>query len=167
MFMNNFYKYVKYTNGDNMRIKEILKKGIISIDISTSIYDAANLMKKHNIGFLPVIKDSKVIGVITDRDIVVNAVANNCDCDTTIEDYINKNIVKIDYNREISDALNLMKLNKIKRIIIMNGEKFIGVLSLSDIIDIDENGILETIKTIWKIEDKERLKDSEIDEFNL
>lgn len=167
MFMNIFYKCVKYNNGDNMRIKEVLKKGIVSINLNTSIYDAANLMKKHNIGFLPVINNNKVIGVITDRDIVINAVANNCDCDTTIEDYINKNIVKIDYNREISDALDLMKKNKIKRIIIMDGEKFIGVLSLSDMIDTNEKEVLETIKTIWKIEDKERMQNVEVDKFNL
>lgn len=167
MFMNIFYKYVKDTNGDHMRIKNILKKGIISADINTSIYDAANLMKKHNIGFLPVISNNKVIGVITDRDIVINAVSNNCDCDQKIEDYISKNIVKIDYNREINDALDLMRQNKIKRIIVVDGEKFIGVLSLSDIIEVDEQGVLETIKTIWKIEDKERLKDAEIDDFYL
>ena len=151
----------------NLRIKEILKKGIISADINTSIYDAANLMKKHNIGFLPAINNNKVVGVITDRDIVINAVANNCDCDQKIEDYINKNIVKIDYDREITDALDLMKEQKIKRILIVNGEKFIGVLSLSDIIEVNEKEVLETIKTIWQIEDKSRLKDAEIDEFYL
>lgn len=165
--MNIFYKYVKYNNGDNMRIKEVLKRGVISIDLDTSIYDAANLMKKHNIGFLPVTKDNTVIGVITDRDIVINAVANNCDCDHTVADYVNKNIVKIDYNREINDALVLMKQNKIKRILIMDGEKFIGVLSLSDMIDSNEKEVLETIKTIWQIEDKERMKNAEVDEFNL
>jgi len=167
MFMNIFYKYVKYISGDKMRIKEIFQRGIIHIDADTSIYDAANVMKKHNIGFLPVLKDDKIIGVITDRDIVINAVANNCDCDKSIEDYINKNIIKIDYNRELSDALDLMTTHKIKRILVVDGEKFIGVLSLSDIIQKDEKGVLKAIKTIWKIEDKDRLKDAEIDEFYL
>lgn len=165
--MNIFYKIVKYNNGDNMRIKQILKKGVITIDTYTTIYDAANLMKKHNIGFLPVVNDNKIIGVITDRDITINCVASNCDCDQKIEDYINKNVVKIDYNREINDALDLMKNNKIKRILVLDGEKLIGVLSLSDMIEKEEKKVLETIKTIWKIEDKEKLPDAEVDEFNL
>ena len=150
-----------------MRIKEIVKHGIISTDINSSISEAANLMKKHNIGFLPVMNNKKIVGVITDRDIVINAVANNCDPNHKIEDYISKNVVKVDCNREINEALSLMKQNKIKRIIVVDGEKLIGILSLSDIIEIDEKNVLDTIKTIWKIEDKKRLKDAEVDEFNL
>lgn len=165
--MNIFYKLVKYNNGDNMRIKEVLKKEIITIDNNTTIYDAANLMKKHNIGFLPVVSNNKILGVITDRDITINCIANNCDCDQKIEDYINKNVIKIDYNRELIDALDLMKKNKIKRIMVVDGEKLIGVLSLSDMIEKEEKKVLETIKTIWKIEDKKRLPDAEVDEFNL
>ena len=60
-----------------------------------------------------------------------------------------------------------MKTKKIKRILVVDGERFIGVLSLSDIIQKDESGVLDVIKNIWKLEDKERLKDSEIDDFYL
>ena len=167
MFMNIFYKLGKYSNGDKMRLKEIFNKGLISADIKASIYDVANLMKKHNIGFVPITNNQSIVGVITDRDIVINAIANNCDCNHYVEDYINKNIIKIDYNREIHDALSLMKQHKIKRIIVMDGEKIVGVLSLSDIIKTNEKEVLDTIKTIWTIDDKNRLKDAKIDEFYL
>lgn len=167
MFTNIFYKSGKYSNGDKMRIKETFNKGLISADVNASVYDVANLMKKHNIGFVPITNNQSIVGVITDRDIVINAVANNCDCNQSIEDYINKNVIKIDYNREIHDALSLMKQHKIKRIIVMDGEKIIGVLSLSDIIKTNEKEVLDTIKTIWTIDDKDRLKDAEIDEFYL
>ena len=150
-----------------MRIKEVLKRGIITTEINSPIHEVANIMKEHNIGFLPVLKNDKIVGVITDRDIVIGAIANNCDNSQSIEDYISKNVVKIDYNRELQDALDLMSTHKIKRILVVDGEKFIGVLSLSDIIEKDEKGVLNTIKTIWKIEDKDRLKDAEIDEFYL
>jgi len=150
-----------------MRIKEVLKRGIITTAITSPVHEVANIMKEHNIGFLPVLKGDKIVGVITDRDIVINAISNNCDNSQSIEDYISKNIVKIDYNREIKDALDLMRTHKIKRILVVDGEKFIGVLSLSDIIEKDEKGVLNTIKTIWKIDDKDRLKDAEIDEFYL
>ena len=165
--MNIFYKLGKYSNGDKMRIKEIFNKGLISADVNASVYDVANLMKKHNIGFIPITNNQSIVGVITDRDIVINAIANNCDCNQSIEDYINKNVIKIDYNREIHDALSLMKQHKIKRIIVMDGEQIIGVLSLSDIIKTNEKEVLDTIKTIWTIDDKDRLKDAEIDEFYL
>ena len=103
-----------------MRIKNILRRGIIVADINTSIYDVANLMKKHNIGFLPITSNNKIMGVITDRDIVINCVANNCENDQKIEDYINKSVISIDHNREIDEALDLMKKNKIKRNLVRN-----------------------------------------------
>ena len=49
----------------------------------------------------------------------------------------------------------------------MDGEKIVGVLSLSDIIKTNEKEVLDTIKTIWTIDDKNRLKDAKIDEFYL
>lgn len=150
-----------------MRIKEIVNKNLIAIDINTTIYDAANVMKKYNIGFLPVFSNKKIMGVITDRDIVVNCVASNSNIDQKIEDYINKNIISIDWNREIREALNLMKINKVKRVIIADSKKIIGVLSLSDILETNEKNTLETIKSIWQISNKEKLKDAEIDEFYL
>lgn len=150
-----------------MRIKEIFNKGIISADINSSIRDVANLMKKHNIGFIPITNKNKLVGVITDRDIVIKAIANNCECNQNIEDYINKNIIKVDYNREITDAIHLMKTNKIKRIIVADGDHFVGILSLSDIVKTNEKEVLDAIKTIWKIDDKNRLKDAQIDEFYL
>lgn len=165
--MNIFYKYGNYIIGDNMRIKNILKRGLIFIDINTSIYDAANKMKKHNIGFLPVTSNNKLVGVVTDRDITINCVANNCENDQRIEDYITRKVISIDYNREINDALDLMKKNKIKRLIVVDGEKIIGVLALSDIIEVDEIKVLEAIKSIWKINDNERNIEPEVDEFYL
>lgn len=150
-----------------MKVNDILKRGLVTVDINTSIYDVANVMKKHNIGFLPVTSNNKIMGVITDRDIVINCVANNCENDSKIEDYINKNIISIDISEDVKDALKLMKDNKIKRLIVVNKEKIVGVLSLSDIIESDEDGVLDTIKTIWKIQDKDRNLDAEIDEFYL
>lgn len=165
--MNIFHKYVKYINGDFMRIKELVNKNIIVGDVKNSIVEIANIMKKNNIGFLPIKNEKKIIGVITDRDIVINCISNNCNNNSSVEGYINKNIIHVDWNREISDALNIMSREKIKRIIISNNMKLVGILSLSDIISLDEKKVLSTIKTIWEITDNKRNIEPEIDEYYL
>ena len=63
--MNIFHKYVKYINGDFMRIKELVNKNIIVGDVKNSIVEITNIMKKNNIGFLPIKNEKKIIGVIT------------------------------------------------------------------------------------------------------
>ena len=88
----------------------------------------------------------KIIGVITDRDIVIGPVMNN---ESSIEDFISKNIISIDENSDILDALTLMKENKVKRLLITKKEKYTGVLSLSDLLDSDYNQeIINTLKEI-------------------
>lgn len=150
-----------------MRIKEVVNKNIIVGDANNSIVEISNIMKKHNIGFLPISDNKKIIGVITDRDIVINCISNNCDNKEKIGSYINRNIIHIDWNREISDALNIMSREKIKRILISNNMKLVGILSLSDIISLDEKKVLSTIKTIWEITDNKRNIEPEIDEYYL
>lgn len=150
-----------------MRIKEVVNKNIIVGDVNNSITEVANIMKKNNIGFLPISDNKKIIGVITDRDIVINCISNNCNNAESISGYINKNIIHIDWNREISDALSIMAKEKIKRILVSNNMKLVGVLSLSDIINLDEKKALETIKTIWELKDNENNIEPEIDEYYL
>lgn len=150
-----------------MRIKEVVNKNIIVGDVNNSIVEISNIMKKHNIGFLPISDNKKIIGVITDRDIVINCISNSCDNNEKIGSYINRNIIHVDWNREISDALNIMSREKIKRILISNNMKLVGILSLSDIISLDEKKVLSTIKTIWEITDNRRNIEPEIDEYYL
>ena len=57
--------------------KDIMSKDIITIPSHKSIYYASKLMKEYNIGFLPVVDDGYIYGVITDRDIVIRALSNN------------------------------------------------------------------------------------------
>lgn len=150
-----------------MRIKEVVNKNLIVGNIDNSITEISNIMKKHNIGFLPICDNKKIVGVITDRDIVINCISNNCNTNDKIENYINKNIIYIDCNKEISDALNIMASEKIKRILISDNKKLVGILSLSDIINLDEKKVLDTIKTIWQITDHSKNIEPEVDEYYL
>lgn len=166
--MNKFYKYDKNINGDKMKIEELMTKNIITAKKSEKVFEIAQKMKEYNIGFIPVIDNSKIIGVITDRDIVINCISNNNDKNETVENYINKNIVSVKIEDDLEQALNLMKDNKVKRLIVSDNNKVIGIISLSDILTTNlTDELLETVKSIWEIQDRNKLPDSQIDEFYL
>ena len=168
MFMNSFYKRVKNINGDNMRIKEIMSKNLVVARKDQSIYKVAQKMKEYNIGFLPIVSDKKLVGIITDRDIVVNAIANKCNLDEPIENYMNKSILSIGHDRELSDALNLMAQKRIKRLIVTDREKIAGIISISDLLSTNlDSKVLTTIKTIWALKDNKVTTDAEVDSFYL
>ena len=125
-------------------------------------------MKKYDIGFIPIVDKNKLVGVITDRDIVINAISNNCSFNDLIDKYVVKNIISIDQNKSIDDALNLMALKKVKRLIVTDNNKISGILTLSDILGkYDNEIILDTFKQIFEINRNDDLFSTEIDEFYL
>ena len=126
-------------------------------------------MKKYNIGFIPIEKNKKIIGVITDRDIVINIISNKVNNNSSIESYVNSNIIHIEENSSIDECLNIMKENKVKRLIIVNKEKIVGVISLSDILNCydDLDKVTEVAKVIWSTTKSDDNYKTEIDEFYL
>ena len=148
-----------------MFVKDKMSKNIICARLDSNIQDIAKLMKKYDIGFIPIHENNKIVGIITDRDIVINNVFNN---DEKIKDYITKNIIIINENENIKSALELMKKHKIKRLIVTKSNKVTGILSLSDILsDTNGNVLLDTLKEIYSIDKNEHDYNLAIDEFYL
>ena len=152
-----------------MKVKDIMSKNLIICSYNINVVNISSIMKKYNIGFIPIEKNKKIIGVVTDRDIVINMITNKINYKNNIESYINNKIVSIDENCSIEECLNLMKENKLKRLIVTNNEKIVGVISTSDIVNNydDTDKIVNTIKSIWSIEKNDDTYKTEIDEFYL
>ena len=151
-----------------MNINDIMSKKIIVGSTTNTLSEIAELMKKYDIGFIPIVDKNKLVGVITDRDIVINAISNNCSFNDLIDKYVVKNIISIEQNKSIDDALNLMALKKIKRLIVTDNNKISGILTLSDILGKYDNEILlDTFKQIFEINRNDDLFSTEIDEFYL
>lgn len=143
-------------------MKEYISKDLIVVDINNNVQEVSEIMKKYDIGFVPVSKDNKIVGVLTDRDIVVKILANK---DDKIESYISKPIY-IDINKDLNDALELMKKHKIKRLLVSENDKLIGILSLSDLLNTNINTI-DTIKEIFSINKNSDTYITKVNEFYL
>lgn len=153
-------------SGDYM-INEIMSKKIIFGNINDSIKDISNLMKNNNIGFIPIKNENKYVGVITDRDICLS-IPTISSVNESVKSYITNNIVYIDIDSSIDDALNEMSKFKVKRLLVKENDNVIGILSLSDILNYTNNkNILGSIKTIFYIHDNNQSSIAEIDEFYL
>jgi predicted transcriptional regulator len=166
------YKCVKISNNiisDYMKVKDIMSKNLIICSSDINVINISNIMKKYNIGFIPIEKNKKIIGVITDRDIVINIISNKVNNNSSIESYVNSNIIHIEENSSIDECLNIMKENKVKRLIVVNKEKIVGVISLSDILNCydDLNKVTEVAKVIWSTTKSDDNYKTEIDEFYL
>ena len=152
-----------------MKIEDIMSRDLIIGSINQKVCEIAELMKKYDIGFIPIEQNKHIIGVVTDRDIICSTFSQELDSDAKIERYMTNNVISIDKNDSIENALKAMGTQKIKRLIVSDNEKVVGILSLSDIItsDIDEKKFLTELKKIWSIHKNIDSFHTEVDEFYL
>lgn len=145
-------------------IEKIMSKNLIVLNDS-NLEDIAKAMKRYDVGMVIINENNKIKGIITDRDIVTKILANK---DNKIKEYLTINLVSIDINSDIKEAIDLMKKHKIKRLLVKKNNKLVGVLSLSDLLNtVDNNILIETYKTIFSINRNTDKYLTDIDEFEL
>lgn len=149
-----------------MQAKDIMTSSLIVVDKNSDVFEIAKIMKEKDIGFILVSDNKKIIGVITDRDIVVKVLANN---DTKINNYISKDIITCNIDDYMDDILLKMSENKIKRILVIDDKKVVGIISISDILNTNYNNTdkIISIQSIWAISSNDQSRDLEVDEFYL
>ncbi len=146
-------------------IDKIMSKDLIIFDVDSNLKEIANAMKRYDVGIIILNKKKKIKGIITDRDIVTKILANQ---DNKIKEYMTTNLISIDINSDINEAINLMKKHKIKRLLVKDNNKLVGILSLSDLFNVvDNETLIEVYKTIFSINRNTDKYLTDINEFEL
>ena len=147
-----------------MKIKEVMSKNVLVMNKNSDISSICDNMKKYDTGFIPICDDNKIIGVITDRDIAIRKAFLS----DKIESFISNNIVTINQNSNLYDALNIMENNKIKRLIVTDNNKIVGIVSFSDLIKhIDSQKLINNLKIIYEIDKNNHDLFLSVDDFYL
>lgn len=118
-----------------MKIQDLMTYELITVPADTSIREAAHTMARHDVGFLPVLEGDSVEGLVTDRDIVVRAVAQGLDPDSTpVRSIMTDELWVISQHREADDVAQVMKQEQIRRVLVMNdADEIAGIVSLGDL----------------------------------
>ena len=118
-----------------MEIKDIMMRSVETIEPDESVCEAARKMASQNIGFLPVWQDGELVGVLTDRDIVVRAVARGFDAEQTIvEEVMTSAVVSLPENSDIEDASDLMETKHVRRLVVTDDNDVpVGVVSMDKV----------------------------------
>lgn len=146
-----------------MKVKDLMCSNLIVCDINSSLDKIANVMKKYDVGFIPITNKNKIVGVLTDRDIITRIIANS---DNKIEGYLTTSLITIKSDEEINKALILMTKHKIKRLLVIEDDKLVGIISLSDLLNSKLN-LINNIKEIFAINRYDDFYETKINEFEL
>jgi CBS domain-containing protein len=131
-------------------LQEILKgREIFTINSGSSIKETVNYMAEKGVGILPVMKDGKLVGVFSERDLVKRVIAKDRDLYLTkVDEVMTTNLVvaKIDESHE--STLAKMKEAKTRHILIIDGDKLSGVLSIRDLLEVDLLSCKTTVEVL-------------------
>jgi CBS domain-containing protein len=121
-----------------------------TVESDKTAAEAAKLMKKADAGMIPVVRDNKLVGTVTDRDIAIRLVAEGKDpAATTVGEIASKDVVTIGPDQDIAEALGLMASNQVRRLPVVEGETLIGVVAQADVARAaDERRVGETVEQI-------------------
>jgi CBS domain-containing protein len=119
-----------------MKVKEVMHKGVDWVGPDTSVTELAKLMRKDDIGAIPIGENDRLIGMVTDRDIVCKGLAeDNFDASrATVRDVMTPGIHCCREDDELAKAVRHMEALKIRRLPVINKSKrMVGILSLGDV----------------------------------
>jgi CBS domain-containing protein len=117
-----------------MKVEKMMHKGVEWVSPNTSIAALAKKMQQFDIGAIPVGENDRLIGMVTDRDIVIRGVANGKDpSKLTARDVMTKGVTYCRDNEEVDEAVRIMESKQIRRLPVINANKrMVGMISLGD-----------------------------------
>jgi CBS domain-containing protein len=139
-----------------MIVLEVCNREVITLEHDENLIEAAKLMRQHHIGDVVVvkIKDNRRIpvGIVTDRDIVIEVVATELDPNViTVGDIMPQNLLVVKEDTDIHQAIQLMANKGVRRLPVINNKtELVGILSLDDLLGLTANFIGNFAKLVIK-----------------
>ena len=124
-------------------LKDVMSHDVQVIGPDGTIREAAQQMLKGNFGMMPVEQNDYMIGVISDRDIAIRAIAEGKDANTMVRNVMSRDVIVANENDSIEDAARLMGKHQIRRLPVVNAEKkLVGIVALGDFaVESEDNDI--------------------------
>lgn len=117
-----------------MKVREVMTTNVVTAMPETTLEEIAMMMKTEDTGAIPVVDEGELIGIVTDRDIVVRCVAEGRDpSEVSAEDIITEDVEVVDRDTDAAEALEIMGRRQIRRLPVVENGELVGMVSLGDL----------------------------------
>ncbi|MBU5688462.1 MAG: CBS domain-containing protein [Candidatus Aenigmarchaeota archaeon] len=135
----------------NTTVKDVMNPKVVVAKPQATIKEAAEIMSQLRIGCLLVMEDEKVIGIVTESDIIGKIVAKKRDPErVTVDEIMTKNIISTTPDETLDEAAEKMVENKIKRLPVLDGGKLVGIITATDLISFEPK-MIETLSELFSM----------------
>jgi len=116
------------------QVRDIMEKKVITIPLEKTALDAAKLLKEKEISFLVIVRDEKPLGIITERDIVRKIAADDKTASSIkLETIMSAKFRWVEPSTTVDSAVQKMLNNNIRRLVVLEDEKLVGVITQTDL----------------------------------
>jgi CBS domain-containing protein len=117
-----------------MRTIEAMRRSGVGIEPDRTIHDAAAVMEQTGVGALAVLDGERLVGIVTDRDLVRRGLAKGLLADARIDGIMSSPVVTIDADADLHGAFALFRTNAIRRLAVVRGGQFVGMITIDDLL---------------------------------
>jgi len=127
-------KFLMRKISSNIKVDEIMSRHVITIESIRTAADAAKLMTKEGAGYLVVTENDRVVGIITERDMVIRVLAQDMNPkNVKVEEFMTKNVISLPPSATVMEVLQAMSRNRIRRVPIVYRERPVGIVTADDL----------------------------------
>jgi CBS domain-containing protein len=133
-------------------VRDVMTPSVRTVSASQSLADVAEVMKGEDVGSVPVVEESRLTGIVTDRDIVTRAVAERRDPQTVkVDEIASREMVTVEPEQDLDEALALMARHQVRRLPVVEKGQLVGMLAQADVaLEAKEKKVGETVEEISK-----------------
>lgn len=138
-----------------MQVKDVMKTQVVIAKPDANVKEAAKIMTDLDIGCLVVLEKDKIVGILSETDILKKIVAQGADAEKTkVEDIMTKDVVTIDMDKGVEEAAELMVGKKLKRLPVVNGSKLVGIITSTDLISYEPK-MIEALSQLFMLKQQQ------------
>jgi CBS domain-containing protein len=120
-------------------VKDMMSTDCATVTTKDNVYEIAVKMKQFDTGFIPVVENNKLIGVVTDRDIVIRGIAEKREGSAAVSQVMSTDVQCIEPDASVQEAAKLMAQKQIRRLPVCENGRFLGVVSIGDLAVYDKS----------------------------
>jgi signal-transduction protein with cAMP-binding, CBS, and nucleotidyltransferase domain len=117
-----------------MRTIDTLHRSGVGLGPDRTIREAAGVMEQAGVGSLAIIDDDRLVGIVTDRDLVRRALARGVPADARVDSVMSSPVITIDAEVDVHEAFGLFRRNAVRRLAVVRGERFVGMIGIDDLL---------------------------------
>lgn len=134
-----------------MKVRDVMNRNVVVVSPKASIKEAASLMISNDVGCLIVMDKDAMVGIITDRDMIEQVVMENMDSSKTkVKDVMKTEVIMIDEDKSIDDAVKTMIETGVKKLPVISGDRLVGIITAIDICAVQPK-MLKSLESLFSI----------------